>query len=192
MPTPEHPTSLDSQKNGDPPTQAELVTARILVVDYDEQWPDLFRSKADAIHAAMGLRALQVEHIGSTSVPGLPAKPVIDILLVVADSRDEGSYMAALESAGYVLRIWEPDWYEHRMFKGKDPETNLHIFSTGCEEIDRVLTFRDWLRNNPADRDLYGRAKLDLARQEWKYVQDYADAKTSVIREIMARAGMDR
>jgi GrpB-like predicted nucleotidyltransferase (UPF0157 family) len=191
MPTPERHTLLHSRKNGDAPTQAELVTARILVVDYDEQWPDLFRGKADAIRAAMGLRALQVEHIGSTSVPGLAAKPVIDILLVLADSADEDSYMAALESAGYVLRIREPDWHEHRMFKGKDPETNLHIFSTGCDEIDRVLTFRDWLRNNPADRDLYASAKMDLARQEWKYVQHYADAKTSVIREIMARAGVD-
>jgi GrpB-like predicted nucleotidyltransferase (UPF0157 family) len=191
MHTPEHESPADSCKEGDATTQPEIVSSRISVVDYDERWPDMFRRKAEAIRAVMGPRALQVSHIGSTSVPGLAAKPVIDILLVVADSADEDSYVPALESAGYVLRIREPDWYEHRMFKGNGPESNLHVFSLRCEEIARVLTFRNWLRNNPADRDLYARAKLDLAQREWKYVQEYADAKTSVIREMMARAGTD-
>jgi GrpB-like predicted nucleotidyltransferase (UPF0157 family) len=136
----------------------------------------------------LGVRALRIEHTGSTSVPGLVAKPIIDIVLVVADSADEDSYVPALEAAGYLLRIREPSWYEHRMFKGPDTEINLHVFSSGCPEIDRILTFRDWLRSNDTDRDLYARTKLALAQKEWKQVQDYADAKTAVIEEINARA----
>ena len=125
----------------------------------------LFEREADRIRAVLGSRALRIEHTGSTSVPGLAAKPIIDILLVVADSADEGAYLPALEAAGYVLRIREPDWHEHRMFKGPDTEVNLHVFSSGCPEIDRVLMFRDWLRTHAADRDLYARTKLALARR---------------------------
>ena len=121
-------------------------------------------------------------------MPGLVAKPIIDMLLVVTDSADEDAYVPAMEAAGYVLRIREANWYEHRMFKGPDTEINLHVFSRGCPEIDRMLMFRDWLRRNAADRDLYARTKLALARKEWKYVQNYADAKTIVIEEIIARA----
>jgi GrpB-like predicted nucleotidyltransferase (UPF0157 family) len=121
-------------------------------------------------------------------VPGLAAKPVIDIVLAVADSGDEDAYVPTLESAGYVLRIREPEWFQHRMFKGPETETNLHVFSAGCSEIDRTLLFRDWLRSNAADRDLYARTKLELAQQEWEHIQNYADAKTAVIGEIMERA----
>jgi GrpB-like predicted nucleotidyltransferase (UPF0157 family) len=131
---------------------------------------------------------VRIEHAGSTSVPGLAAKPVIDIVLAVQDSREENGYAPALESAGYLLRIREPEWFEHRMFKGLDPETNLHVFSQGCSEIGRTLLFRDWLRSNPADRDLYERTKRALAAQEWEHIQNYADAKTAVIGEILDRA----
>ena len=82
----------------------------------------------------------------------------------------------------------EPDWFQHRMFKGPDTDINLHVLSSGCPEIDRILIFRDWLRRNSRDRDLYARTKLDLTQQEWKDVQNYADAKTAVIEEILARA----
>jgi GrpB-like predicted nucleotidyltransferase (UPF0157 family) len=144
--------------------------------------------EAARIRDALGSRALRIEHAGSTSVPGLAAKPVIDIVLVLADSADESAYAPALESAGYALRIREPDWFEHRMFKGLDPEVNLHVYSEGCSEIDRTLLFRDWLRSNPADRDLYERTKRELASQEWEHIQNYADAKTAVVGEIIARA----
>jgi GrpB-like predicted nucleotidyltransferase (UPF0157 family) len=161
---------------------------RILIVDYDPQWPAMFGREADRIRTTLGWRALRIEHTGSTSVPGLVAKPVIDILLVVRDSADEAEYMPALEAAGYVLRIRETNWYEHRMFNGPDTEINLHVFSCRCPEIDRVLMFRDWLRSNATDRDLYARAKLSLAQKKWKNVQSYADAKTVVIEEILSRA----
>ena len=160
----------------------------ILIRDYDPQWPDQFRHEADKIRTALGPRALQVEHTGSTSVPGLAAKPIIDVLLVVANSADEEGYAPPLERAGYALRIREPDWFQHRMFKRTEPEVNLHVFSSGCPEIGRMLLFRDWLRINASDRDLYARTKRALAQKEWKYFQNYADAKTGVIEEILARA----
>jgi GrpB-like predicted nucleotidyltransferase (UPF0157 family) len=165
---------------------------RILIVDYDSRWPDLFQREAGRIRAALGSRALRIEHTGSTSVPGLPAKPVIDILLVVAESAEEAAYAPALERAGYALRIREAAWHEHCMFKGPDTDINLHVFSSGCPEVDRIVGFRDWLRSNAADRDLYARTKLALAQQEWKYVQNYADAKTAVIEEIIGRARLGR
>ena len=131
---------------------------------------------------------IRIEHVGSTSVPGLPAKPLIDIVLEVADSADEAAYVPAMESAGYVLRIREPDWYEHRLLKGPDTDVNVHVFTAGCEEVDRMLLFRDWLRANAADRELYAERKRELAGRDWKYMQQYADAKTAVVQEIMARA----
>jgi GrpB-like predicted nucleotidyltransferase (UPF0157 family) len=160
----------------------------IYIADYDPEWPQLFKREAERIQAALGERVLSIDHVGSTSVPGLAAKPRIDVLLVVLDSSDEPSYVPALEAAGYVLRIREPEWYEHRMFNRPDTEINLHVFSLGCPEIDRMLLFRDWLRGNEADRRLYERTKRELARKDWKYTQNYADAKTAVVEEILARA----
>jgi GrpB-like predicted nucleotidyltransferase (UPF0157 family) len=161
----------------------------ITLAEYDPGWPRLFEREAERIRGVLGGRALLVEHAGSTSVPGLAAKPVIDIVLAVADSSDETSYVPALEAAGYVLRIREPDWYEHRLFKGPDTNINLHVFSQGCEEIDVMLAFRDHLRTDEADRELYERTKRELAARDWEYVQDYADAKTEVVKQIVARAG---
>jgi len=121
-------------------------------------------------------------------VPGLPAKPIIDMVLEVPDSADEPAYVPALEAAGYVLRSREPDGFEHRLFKGPDTNVNLHTFPAGCPETDRMLLFRDWLRGNAADRDHYAATKRELAGRDWKYVQQYADAKSGVVAEIMARA----
>ena len=162
--------------------------ATIELAEYDEEWPHLFEREAARIRGALGPKALQVEHAGSTSVPGLAAKPVIDIVLVVANSSDEDAYVPDLEAAGYVLRIREPDWFEHRLLKRPDTNVNLHTFSDGCEEVDRMLAFRDWLRTHDDDRDLYLDAKRELATREWKYVQNYADAKSAVVQEILARA----
>lgn len=161
---------------------------RIQILDYDPSWPELFGREAERIRAALGTRLLRIEHVGSTAVPGLVAKPVVDVLLEIADSADEHLYAPALEAAGYALYIREPDWYQHRMFKGQNTDVNVHVFSAGCPEIDRMLLFRDWLRNNAADRDLYGRTKLTLVQKEWDHVQNYADAKTAVVEEILARA----
>jgi GrpB-like predicted nucleotidyltransferase (UPF0157 family) len=160
----------------------------IRIVEHDPRWAELFEREAERIRRALGPLALRIEHAGSTSVPGLVAKPIIDIVLAVPDSADEGAYVPAMGAAGYVLRAREPGWYEHRMFKGPDTDINLHVFSRDCPEIGRMLIFRDRLRSDPADRDLYARTKLELVRREWKYVQNYADAKTGVVEEIIARA----
>ena len=164
------------------------LTGPIVVVDYDPEWPRLYRREAERVMAALGDRALAIDHTGSTSVPGLAAKPIIDMLLVVPDSGDEAAYVPALEAAGYVLRIREPDWYEHRVFKGPDTNINLHVFSPDSPELERMVGFRDWLRTHDEDRELYERTKRELAAREWKYVQHYPDAKTAVVEEIIARA----
>ena len=167
---------------------ARALARPIEIVDYDPQWPRLYELEERRIRAILGDRVVRIEHAGSTSVPGLPAKPIIDIVLEVEDSARESAYVPDLESAGYVLRIREPEWFEHRMFKGPDANINLHTFSTASAEADRMLLFRDWLRTNRADRELYLRTKRELATRNWTYGQQYADAKAPVIEEITARA----
>lgn len=164
----------------------------IQLIEYSAEWPALFAREARRVRATLGDRVLMLEHVGSTSVPGLAAKPIIDMILAVADSADEPAYVPAMESAGYVLHIREPQWHQHRLFKGPATNINLHVYSFGCPEMDKMLMFRDWLRGNDADRELYERSKRELAQQTWKFVQDYADAKTAVVEEIVARAGAAR
>lgn len=114
------------------------------------------------------------------------------MILVVENSADESSYVPELEAAGYTLRIRESEWFEHRLFKGPDTDINLHVFSVGTSEIDRMLRFRDWLRSNKTDRDKYAQVKRNLAKKKWRHIQHYADAKTSIIQEIMERANANR
>jgi GrpB-like predicted nucleotidyltransferase (UPF0157 family) len=162
--------------------------ASIHLAAYDPTWPLLFRREDERIRRTLGDRVFQLEHVGSTSVPGLSAKPIVDMTLVVADSSDEEAYVPDLVAVGYVLRIREPDWYEHRILKGPDTNVNLHVFSDGCTEVERMVAFRDWLRTHDDDRELYESAKRDLAAREWKYVQNYADAKSEIVRQILTRA----
>jgi GrpB-like predicted nucleotidyltransferase (UPF0157 family) len=168
---------------GRPPPQYKDV----VIADYAREWPRWFERASEQIRAALGDKVLQLDHVGSTSVPGLAAKPLIDINLVVADTTDEDAYVPPLEAIGYELRVREPDWFEHRMLRGYDPPVNLHVFPQGCEEVERMVRFRDHLRTNAADRELYERTKRELATQDWKYVQNYADAKTAVVAEILSR-----
>ena len=165
----------------------EPLNGKILLEEYRPEWPALFQRERRRIRAALGREDAAVEHVGSTSVPGLCAKPILDLLLLVEDAADEAAYVPLLERAGYTLRIREPDWYQHRLLKGADPAVNLHVFSLGCEEADRMLRFRDWLRSHDADRDLYAAEKRRLAEQTWQYVQNYADAKSAVIAGIFRR-----
>jgi GrpB-like predicted nucleotidyltransferase (UPF0157 family) len=160
----------------------------IHLAESDEAWPRRYADEAARIRAALGPALLGLEHVGSTSVPGLAAKPIIDIVVAVADSSDEVFYVPALEAAGYVLRIREPWWFEHRLFNGPGGDVNLHVFSAGCPEIAMMTAFRDHLRTHPADRELYERTKRELAARRWHYVQHYANAKSDVVAEIMGRA----
>jgi GrpB-like predicted nucleotidyltransferase (UPF0157 family) len=147
---------------------------------------------AARVEAALGGAVVALEHVGSTSVPGLPAKPIVDVTLVVADPVDEATYVPALEDAGFLLHLREPGWHQHRLLKGSDPVVNLHVFGPGCAEVERMLLFRDRLRAHPDERERYAQAKRELAARTWAYVQDYADAKSEVVEAIIARGVAER
>jgi GrpB-like predicted nucleotidyltransferase (UPF0157 family) len=167
---------------------AKQLAKPIEIREYDPEWPALYAREEARIRSILGDRVVRIEHAGSTSVPELPAKPIIDIVVEVPDSADEEAYVPDLEQGGYRLSIREPKWFEHRLFKGPDTSVNLHAFSAGCEEVRAMLRFRDHLRADDADRELYAQSKRELATREWTYLQQYADAKAAVIREILARA----
>lgn len=135
----------------------------------DGRWPDDFEKIRAALAAALGARALAIEHTGSTSVPGLPAKPLIDIALLVPDADDEERYVPQLRAAGMVFWHREPGWYKHRMFKPGAgtglANGNIHVFSAGSPEFLRMVLFRDHLRSHPADRDAYAEVKREAAQQ---------------------------
>jgi len=166
----------------------EIEQQAIVIEDYDSAWPHRFHLEAAKIRTTLGPAALSVEHVGSTSVPGLAAKPIVDILLVVEDSGNEDTYVPALEEAGYVLRVREPDFEEHRMFRTPEKDVHVHVLSPGSREVERLLLLRDHLRDNEEDRELYAGTKRELASRDWPSMQHYADAKTGIIEDILARA----
>jgi len=156
--------------------------APIILVAYDPDWPGLFGREAERLRSVLGDVALRIEHVGSTSVPGLMAKPIIDILLVVPDSADEPCYVPQVQGAGYVLRIREPEWFEHRLFKGPDTAINLHVFGVGAAEVERMLCFRDRLRHDDAVRNRYERVKRELAIRTWRHVRVADEVSDSITR----------
>jgi len=166
--------------------------ADIRLRDHDPAWAERFRREATRIHEALDGRELRLEHIGSTSVPGLVAKPIIDILLVIDDPDDETSYLPALEAAGFELRVREPDFDRHRMLRTPEKDVHVHVFPPESGEICRYLLFRDRLRTDAADRELYAAEKRRLAAQDWTTMQHYAEAKTVVVEAIIARAAVAR
>lgn len=165
----------------------------IAVVPYDPAWPTVFERLRERIVGVLGFRALAIEHIGSTSVPGVTAKPVIDIDFTIADSEEEQTHVPELGRVGFRLVIREPWWYEHRMFRLDDPACNLHGWSVGSPEAARHLIFRNWLRHNPEDRNLYIAVKQEAAKYttaEGGLMSEYNQCKQDTIREIYARAFM--
>jgi len=169
-------------------TEPPKLVGPVLIADYDATWPAQYEVQAGRVRLALGDRVLCLEHIGSTSVPGLPAKPVIDMLLVVADAADDQAYVPDLEAAGYPLAISESGPDPHRVLKGTEPSVNLHVLSPDSPEIARYLGFRDHLRSSQADRELYEQAKRRLVGRSWTYMQQYADAKSEVVEAILKRA----
>jgi GrpB-like predicted nucleotidyltransferase (UPF0157 family) len=157
----------------------------LVITDYDSAWPARFAELEARIGLALGDAALAVEHIGSTSVPRLAAKPIIDVLVVVADLEDESSYVPALVDAGFVLRVREA---AHRMFRTPDRDVHIHVYSSGDQAISDYLDLRDWLRVDESDRALYAGVKRDLARRPWPDMNHYADAKSDVIEQVLGRA----
>lgn len=160
---------------------------RIEVVDYDPRWPALFAAEAARLGDVLSGVALSIQHVGSTSVPGLAAKPIIDIDILVADSDAEDRYVPPLVDAGYRLVLREPWWNGHRMLVPEGGGVNLHIFPEDAPEPMRHLLFRDWLRSHPDDRELYASAKRELAEETAESPEDYNLAKNAVIDEIFGR-----
>ena len=176
------PQELDAAWVDGPPPPTPVV-----IVDSDPVWPDLFARERRRLCDLLGDTVVAIEHVGSTSVPGLAAKPIVDIDLVVPDSSDEDAYLPRLVAAGYRLTVREPNWHEHRLFKGPDTNINLHVFSAGCPEIVRHQVFRDWLRAHPHDRDRYAAVKRAIAA-ETADVRAYSEAKNEIIDDIYRRA----
>ncbi len=145
-----------------------------------------FAAERDRVVAALGTRALRVEHVGSTAVPGLPAKPIVDLDVAVADPDDEAAYLPDLLAAGYDLRVREPG---HRMVRTPERDVHLHVVGQDSEWLCRHLAFRDRLRADAADRAAYAALKRQLVARDLPSMDAYADAKGPLIGEILARAG---
>jgi GrpB-like predicted nucleotidyltransferase (UPF0157 family) len=163
----------------------------IEVTDPDPTWPQQYDQLAHRIRQALGWRVLQLEHVGSTAVPGLAAKPIIDIDLTVAAPGREQDYIPALEAIGFRLAIREPWWYGHRVLQADEPQRNLHVFGFDSPELVKHRIFRDWLRGNPDERDRYATAKREAASKanaQGEHVEQYNARKQRVIREIYHRA----
>jgi GrpB-like predicted nucleotidyltransferase (UPF0157 family) len=156
----------------------------IVLVDYDSSWPVRFQDERAKLTTALGTEAIGIEHIGSTAVPGLAAKPIIDVLVTVADIQDEPRYLPALQRAGYVLRVREPG---HRMVRTAGLDVHVHIWPDGDPAVTAYLAFRNRLRSSIAHRDFYAATKRRLAQQDWPTMDDYADAKSDVILQILNR-----
>lgn len=156
----------------------------IRLVPYQGGWPDRFRLERAQIVRALGAAARRVDHIGSTSVPGLMAKPIVDIDLSVADADDEAAYLPAMNAPGTTCGSGNrgTGWC------APPPGVHVHICAAGGAWERRHLLFRDWLRHDPVDRDRYQRVKQDLTRRDWPSMNDYAAAKSPIINDITRHA----
>ncbi|HXH36083.1 MAG TPA: GrpB family protein [Plantibacter sp.] len=151
----------------------------------DERWAGIYLEHRARIEQALDGSDIDVEHIGSTSVPGLAAKPIVDIVVAVDDITAEEDYLTPLLDAGYELRVREPG---HRLVRTPARDVHVHLYERNASAVEEYLLFRDHLRSDAVDRALYERTKRALLEQEWDDMNDYADAKTDVIRAIKTRA----
>jgi GrpB-like predicted nucleotidyltransferase (UPF0157 family) len=157
----------------------------LTIVEYDPIWPSIFNAQLVHIEQAPGNQALSIEHIGSTSVPGLAAKPIVDILVTFADITAEADYLSPLLDVGYGLRVREPG---HRMVRTPALDVHIHLLEGKHPRVEAYLQFRNSLRKHAGDRDLYARTKRELLSHEWPDMNAYGDAKTEVINVILARS----
>jgi GrpB-like predicted nucleotidyltransferase (UPF0157 family) len=160
------------------------------IVDYDPVWPARFEEEAERIRRALGDIAVRVEHVGSTAVPGLAAKPTIDVQVSVEAVVPRGPIVEPLVALGY--EFWgDPVDPEHEYFRKEANGVRthqLHVCPVGSEWERRHLAFRDHLRAHPEDARRYADLKRRLATEHPNDVPSYNDAKTALIREIESRA----
>jgi len=186
------PTHADITRHHDPdPNENPWVNGPpkpgpVTIVDYDPDWPGRYDRLAADIRTALGAKVLEIDHVGSTSVPELPAKDIIDIVLTVADPTAEDDYIPALTGIGYELTVREPSFHEHRCLRLPEPRVNLHVFGPDSPETIRMRMFRDWLRTHPDDRIRYEEAKKS-AIPGGGHVMDYNRRKQDMVREIYDR-----
>ena len=180
--------------NSSEPRRPDVTTVEIIggpeglevgLVGYDTRWAEVYRLHRRRILDALAAVDVDVEHIGSTSVPGLAAKPIVDILVAVTDITAEEDYLDGLLAAGYELRVREPG---HRLLRTPTRDVHVHVYERGDAAVDEYLLFRDHLRTHGDDRVLYESVKRDLLSRQWNDMNDYADAKTDVILGIKSRA----
>jgi GrpB-like predicted nucleotidyltransferase (UPF0157 family) len=176
----------DPNPDEDPWVHGPPSPTTVALVAYDPSWPDRYATLAGEVRAALGDIVLDIDHVGSTSVPGLAAKDVIDIDLTVADPTQEATYIPALEAIGWRHVVREPSWHEHRGLNRSEPSANLHVFGPDCPETIRHRMFRDRLRSHPDDRQRYEEAKR-AATPGGGHVMDYNARKQDTIREIYDR-----
>jgi GrpB-like predicted nucleotidyltransferase (UPF0157 family) len=157
---------------------------RVRIADYDPGGPARFSVENRRIRAALGDLPLRVDHLGSTAVPGLTAKSIIDVLVTVPDPEAESSFVPRLQAAGYELRVREQG---HRMFRTAQRDVHVHVWADQDPEVERYLRFRDQLRRSPSDRAAYEQLKRSLAERDWSDMNHYADAKSRLVEEILAR-----
>ncbi|MFZ1382104.1 MAG: GrpB family protein [Scrofimicrobium sp.] len=190
----------DGQPSESDPWVIKPRRAKIELSEYDARWPLQAESIRLRLLEALGMRAIRIEHIGSTSVEGLVAKPVIDIDVTVADPAKEDAWLPLLEQQGFILTVREPWWHEHRMLRGGQraddciaptdggPAANIHIFGPDSPELIKHIVFRNWLRISPDDRERYATAKRVAASVPDPLTTEYNARKQEVIREIFQRA----
>jgi GrpB-like predicted nucleotidyltransferase (UPF0157 family) len=190
----EYPPEVRQRFHGTPEQMANALVREpprgwrsVVIEDYDPAWADRFAAVSAALHDVLGDKIIGLEHVGSTSVPGLAAKPIVDVDLLVADTADESHYLPALEGLGYCLVLREPWWYGHRMLVDAAEDIHLHIWPQDAPEPVRHRLFRDWLRTHPEDRELYASTKRRLARETADGSADYTFAKSDVIDDIYTR-----
>ena len=159
--------------------------AAITIADHDPAWPARFDRERARIEDALGGVARRIEHIGSTAVPGLAAKPIVDILVTVENPDDEAAFAPSLGNAGYELRVRERG---HRMFRTPQRDVHLHVWADDNAEVGRYLALRDRLRSSPEDRAAYERLKRELASRDWEDMNHYAQAKGEFIESLLARS----
>ena len=177
------PEQMAAALVGEPPEKWQS----IVIEDYDPAWAGQFAAVGARLSQALGDQVIGIEHVGSTSVPGLAAKPIIDIDLSIEDTAEESRYLPALEGLGYRLVLREPWWHGHRMLVSRAEDVNLHVWPRGAPEPVRHRLFRDWLCSHPEDLELYATTKRRLARDTEPQPEDYSLAKNEVIDAIYAR-----